>query len=108
MIFCFACSMANIPACYLGTAQTKSNEVIDGILNREYRIVYITPEYATNSAGFIKTLAEKIGKFNCVLCLLNVMLPVVDTLGEGLGLLPMLLRTKICCLKTIEINNDFH
>ena len=63
-MFYFACSMANIPACYLGTAQTKSKEVMDGIFNREYRIVYITPEYATNSAGFIKSLAANIGKFN--------------------------------------------
>ena len=85
MICRFACSMANIPACYLGTAQTKSKEVMDGIFNREYRIVYITPEYATNSAGFIKTLAANIGKFNCVLCLLNAMLPVADTWGEGRG-----------------------
>lgn len=43
--------MANVPACLLGSAQTKKKSVIDGILSGEYRIVYVTPEFILGDCG---------------------------------------------------------
>ena len=55
--------MANIPACYLGSAQTNSSMVLDGIFRKEYRLVYVTPEYVTCNSGFLKDVASKVGKY---------------------------------------------
>ncbi len=59
----FFLSIANISACYLGSAQTNKQAVMDGILAGEYRLVYITPEYVTGNNHFLKRLAEKVGNY---------------------------------------------
>lgn len=47
--------VANIPACYLGSAQTERN--MDArALSGEFRLVYVSPEYITNSTNFLKSM----------------------------------------------------
>ena len=56
--------MASVPACYLGSAQSDSRSVLDGIYNKQYRLVYVTPEYVTSSPDFMKSLDSKVGESN--------------------------------------------
>ncbi|XP_071445936.1 bifunctional 3'-5' exonuclease/ATP-dependent helicase WRN-like [Hetaerina americana] len=42
--------VANINACFLGSAQSDKN-VRTRVMNGEYRVVYVTPEYATGDYG---------------------------------------------------------
>lgn len=53
-----ALTVANIPACLLGTAQTNRN-IMDEILDDKYRIVYVSPELLTGSGG---ELIDKLGE----------------------------------------------
>lgn len=46
----FALSVANIPACFLGSAQTDKN-IAERIKNGEYRLVYASPEYLSGDSG---------------------------------------------------------
>lgn len=57
--------MANVPACLLGSAQTKQKAVIEGILNGEYRIVYVTPEFILGDYG--NEILSQIGVENIAL-----------------------------------------
>ncbi|XP_060534740.1 bifunctional 3'-5' exonuclease/ATP-dependent helicase WRN-like [Cylas formicarius] len=43
--------VSNISACLLGSAQTNQMEVINGIFDNKYRVVYLTPEFCTNGYG---------------------------------------------------------
>lgn len=43
-------NVSNIPACFLGSAQS-DKKVLADVFNRKYRIVYLTPEYATGEIG---------------------------------------------------------
>lgn len=43
--------MSGIPACYLGSAQTKSSEITINILKNKYRLVYLTPEFCNGDSG---------------------------------------------------------
>ncbi|XP_077302687.1 ATP-dependent DNA helicase RecQ-like [Arctopsyche grandis] len=43
--------VSGIPACLLGTAQTKKSQTIDELINGAYRLVYLTPEYASGEVG---------------------------------------------------------
>lgn len=52
---------ANIPACFLGSAQNRQCEVTNDLYAGEYRVLYITPEFAENSLGLLKTLDERVG-----------------------------------------------
>ncbi|KAK9721845.1 RQC domain [Popillia japonica] len=63
-------TVANIPACLLGTAQTKQKEVIEDIFNNKYSIVYVTPEFCCGEFG--KDLLTDIDKK------LNIMLVAID------------------------------
>lgn len=51
-----ALNTANIPACFLGSAQTA--DVIPGIQAGKYRVVYMTPEYLFEDMG--KVLLESV------------------------------------------------
>lgn len=44
--------MANIPACLLGSAQTQQKATIEKILDGEYNIIYLTPEFSLGDYGF--------------------------------------------------------
>ncbi|XP_012558515.2 bifunctional 3'-5' exonuclease/ATP-dependent helicase WRN isoform X1 [Hydra vulgaris] len=55
-----ALNVANINACYLGSAQTDS-KVLSKVFDGYYRLVYVTPEYITNSESFLKDLDKKLG-----------------------------------------------
>ncbi|XP_028395826.1 Werner syndrome ATP-dependent helicase-like [Dendronephthya gigantea] len=51
----------NISACYLGSAQTNHAEVKNGVMRGNYRIVYVTPEYISTDADFLKNVHKNIG-----------------------------------------------
>lgn len=54
-------NVSNIPACYLGSAQTDRTMSLRA-LNGEFRIVYVTPEYITCDDGinFLQRLESKL------------------------------------------------
>ncbi|KAK8756352.1 hypothetical protein V5799_000955 [Amblyomma americanum] len=56
-----ALAAANIPACLLGSAQNRQYEVTRDLEAGQYRVVYITPEYAESGVGLLRTLDEKVG-----------------------------------------------
>lgn len=46
--------MANIKACFLGSAQTSKDKAINDLFSGEVRVLYITPEWvATDNAKLI-------------------------------------------------------
>uniref|UniRef100_A0A2I3RQI7 Bifunctional 3'-5' exonuclease/ATP-dependent helicase WRN n=1 Tax=Pan troglodytes TaxID=9598 RepID=A0A2I3RQI7_PANTR len=51
--------MSNIPACFLGSAQ--SENVLTDIKLGKYRIVYVTPEYCSGNMGLLQQLEADIG-----------------------------------------------
>lgn len=52
-------SVANISACYLGSAQADKH-ILDRILSNEFRLVYASPEYIVNANNFLKSLESKL------------------------------------------------
>ncbi|XP_052381983.1 bifunctional 3'-5' exonuclease/ATP-dependent helicase WRN [Oncorhynchus keta] len=51
--------MSNIPACFLGSAQTKN--VLAGLKQGQYRVVYMTPEYCSGNISLLEQLHRSIG-----------------------------------------------
>ncbi|XP_045142745.1 Werner syndrome ATP-dependent helicase isoform X2 [Echinops telfairi] len=51
--------MSNIPACFLGSAQSKN--VLEDVKLDKYRIVYITPEFCSGNLDLLKQLEATIG-----------------------------------------------
>ena len=45
-----------VGSCFLGSAQAQKEKVYDGIRNGEYKVVYITPEFAQSSAEFLQKI----------------------------------------------------
>ncbi|XP_005102149.1 Werner syndrome ATP-dependent helicase homolog isoform X2 [Aplysia californica] len=52
---------SNIDACFLGSAQTRSAEVKEELFQGKYRLVYVTPEYASTGMDDFKRLNERVG-----------------------------------------------
>lgn len=52
-------SVANIPACFLGSAQTERNMDTRAIAG-EFRLVYVSPEYIANSPHFLKSMEPRL------------------------------------------------
>lgn len=52
---------ANIPACFLGSAQSRQGQVVNDLLAGEYRVLYITPEFAESNLNLPKILDERVG-----------------------------------------------
>ncbi|WAQ95131.1 WRN-like protein [Mya arenaria] len=52
---------ANIPSCLLGSAQEKTREVTDNLMRGEYRVLYITPEFATVGTDVLSRLDDCVG-----------------------------------------------
>ncbi|XP_060557457.1 bifunctional 3'-5' exonuclease/ATP-dependent helicase WRN-like [Ruditapes philippinarum] len=52
---------ANIPACYLGSAQENTAMVKENMYRGEYRVVYITPEFAAVATDLLGSLNTKVG-----------------------------------------------
>lgn len=52
---------ANIPSCYLGSAQENTAEVKSNLFRGEYRVLYITPEFAAVATDLLGSLNTKIG-----------------------------------------------
>lgn len=57
-----ALTVANIPACLLGTAQKQQKKVLEDIFNNKYRIVYVTPEFICGEFGktLLKDMDDKL------------------------------------------------
>ncbi|CAB4002125.1 Werner syndrome ATP-dependent helicase-like isoform X1, partial [Paramuricea clavata] len=51
----------NIPACYLGSAQSNHVSLKAGVMRGEYRIVYVTPEYITLDTEFLPNVQKNVG-----------------------------------------------
>lgn len=49
-----------ISACYLGSAQTNSTQVLKDVHRGKYQLVYLTPEYITNCHSFLKQLNRNV------------------------------------------------
>ncbi|XP_072570942.1 bifunctional 3'-5' exonuclease/ATP-dependent helicase WRN isoform X1 [Paramormyrops kingsleyae] len=52
-------TMSNIPACFLGSAQT--NNVMAGVKKGCYRIVYMTPEFCSGNTWLLEQLDSGVG-----------------------------------------------
>jgi len=52
---------SNIPACFLGSAQTNSGRIMQEIFEGKYRLVYVTPEFASGATDDFKRLASRVG-----------------------------------------------
>ncbi|XP_076437014.1 bifunctional 3'-5' exonuclease/ATP-dependent helicase WRN-like [Babylonia areolata] len=52
---------ANIPACFMGSAQSDNPAVRAGLFRNEYRLLYITPEFASSAVTLLTDLHDKIG-----------------------------------------------
>lgn len=105
----------NIPACLLGSAQTKQNVVLQEILENKYYLVYMTPEFCCGDGG--RELLSDMNK------MLNVVLIAIDeahcvsTWGHDfrkqyreLGVLHSLLPTvpilAVTATATVKVRND--
>ncbi|EHB18352.1 Werner syndrome ATP-dependent helicase [Heterocephalus glaber] len=51
--------MSNIPACFLGSAQSKN--VLEDVKLGKYRIIYITPEFCSGNLDLLQHLEANIG-----------------------------------------------
>ncbi|XP_064614138.1 bifunctional 3'-5' exonuclease/ATP-dependent helicase WRN-like [Liolophura sinensis] len=51
----------NIEACLLGSAQENNGRVKDELMRGKYRLLYITPEFASSASGTLKDLNNKVG-----------------------------------------------
>lgn len=52
-------SVANIPACFLGSAQTDRSTDARALAG-EFRLVYASPEYITNATNWLKSLEKML------------------------------------------------
>ena len=58
----FPSQIANISACFLGSAQTEKGKVIKKLLSGEYGVCYMTPEFASGSGiELLRKLEVKVG-----------------------------------------------
>ncbi|KAF4518102.1 hypothetical protein B566_EDAN007803 [Ephemera danica] len=57
-----ALKVANIPACFLGSAQSESSTVSNDILHNKYSIIYVSPEYCQGEVGtrLLQSMNEKL------------------------------------------------
>ncbi|KAL5007070.1 hypothetical protein ScPMuIL_015876 [Solemya velum] len=53
--------VANIDACFLGSAQENMKVVMENLMKGKYRVLYITPEFAEGGSGVISELNNKVG-----------------------------------------------
>ena len=51
-----ALTTTGVGACFLGSAQGQKQKTYDGIRNGEYKVVYITPEFAESSGDLLQQL----------------------------------------------------
>lgn len=50
--------MRNIPACFLGSAQSDKNSILDSLLAGKFKLAYMTPEWCTSDFG--QSMIEKL------------------------------------------------
>eukprot|EP00057_Strongylocentrotus_purpuratus_P011612 XP_011666086.1 PREDICTED: Werner syndrome ATP-dependent helicase homolog [Strongylocentrotus purpuratus] len=58
-----ALRIANIKACYLGSAQKDMAQARRNLLKGEYRLVYMTPEFISVATDLIEDVQRKVGEF---------------------------------------------
>ncbi|XP_071952362.1 bifunctional 3'-5' exonuclease/ATP-dependent helicase WRN-like [Antedon mediterranea] len=57
----FALEVANIPACFLGSAQKNMGQVTTDMYKGRYRVVYMTPELASSASDILLKLDKTVG-----------------------------------------------
>uniref|UniRef100_A0AAY4E4Q1 DNA 3'-5' helicase n=1 Tax=Denticeps clupeoides TaxID=299321 RepID=A0AAY4E4Q1_9TELE len=55
----FQLQMSNIPACFLGSAQT--NYIFDDLKKGHFRVVYMTPEFCSGNISLLELLNRTVG-----------------------------------------------
>ena len=56
-----ALQLLGIPACLLGSAQARPKVVRQELLERKYRLLYVSPEYAVENMDFLRELSSSVG-----------------------------------------------
>ncbi|XP_077999699.1 bifunctional 3'-5' exonuclease/ATP-dependent helicase WRN-like [Glandiceps talaboti] len=56
-----ALQLSNINACFLGSAQSEMSKVKNGVLNGEYRVVYLTPEFVSVASDLLRNIQQRVG-----------------------------------------------
>uniref|UniRef100_A0A8C2D2F7 DNA 3'-5' helicase n=1 Tax=Cyprinus carpio TaxID=7962 RepID=A0A8C2D2F7_CYPCA len=56
---CLCCRMSNIPACFLGSAQTKN--LYEEVKRGHFRVVYMTPEFCSGNIPLLAQLDRTVG-----------------------------------------------
>ncbi|XP_033114141.1 Werner syndrome ATP-dependent helicase homolog [Anneissia japonica] len=55
-----ALDVANIPACFLGSAQRNMSQVTSNMYNGYYRVIYLTPEFASAAPEVLQRLDQSV------------------------------------------------
>ncbi|XP_043229115.1 Werner syndrome ATP-dependent helicase homolog [Amphibalanus amphitrite] len=56
-----ALQLLGIPACLLGSAQTRPAAVRQELREGKYRLLYVSPEYAVENTDFLRELSDSVG-----------------------------------------------